>query len=132
MSNTDEAIDNVLEQSFELAFPKTNIYSHIPETDIIFFYKIAVRICFLVLIINLFSITYLVFRYPTKIFRKLTTANVLVVVVTFVVLAIGENDEEARFLISILPIMAATSWILYPPTIEPVQADDIQANTNRD
>ena len=88
---------------------ETRIYSHDPNSIFIQTYKLLYKLLASVLIINLIVLVYIEFAGSNDRIGNLTETDNLVIWLTgclMVLMAIGEKGEGARFVISILPMLA--------------------------
>lgn len=88
---------------------ETRIYSHDPNSIFIQAYKLIYKLLASLLIINLMVLVYLKLFHSTDRVVDLTETDNLIIWLTgclIVLMAIGEKGEEARFVISILPLIA--------------------------
>ena len=91
---------------------RTSVYSHAPDHAVFRLYRPAVWVLSGLLLANLIGLGARVLRRPRDAARLLAAPRNLLVVVTaysVVVLAVGDASEEARFLISLLPLLAAAA-----------------------
>jgi hypothetical protein len=93
---------------------KTGIYAYQPRSRMFLLYKPAVWIAGFWFLLNLTLLTLRFFKHPLKALGP--TENILIVFTagSLIFSAIGEGEEEARFLISLLPLLAVFPRVLSP------------------
>jgi 4-amino-4-deoxy-L-arabinose transferase-like glycosyltransferase len=88
---------------------RTSIYQHNPESDILGLYKLAVRLASGYLLLNSVKLVVgVIYSGENPLLLLGIPDNLLIIITVGSVgfLAIGDSYEEARFLISILPLLA--------------------------
>jgi len=89
----------------------TSIYSYKPEHAIFLFYRPAVWISSVILFASLLWLIVSLARAKGHRWQSVFAAPehilIILTVLSIILLSIGESGEEARFLISVLPLMAA-------------------------
>lgn len=107
-------ISGTIKSMCNLLSGKTNIYSHAPKSSFIWLYKLLVAITSLSIIINIILLIVLSLLNPKKLFIALKNPDSIIIVFTFfsmIFYSISEKGEEARFLISLLPMLSTLPFL---------------------
>ena len=101
----------MLERVNDLLSAKTRIYGHKPTSKIFSLYKLIVQITSSILIVSFIQLTIQAFKYSSlkPLIQSLTRPDTLIILFALyclLILSIGDAGEEARFLITILPLLA--------------------------
>lgn len=122
LENPKESILHAIDRINELLSANTEIYGFKPKSKWFGVYKIIVKVTSSLIIINLgMFIVYIIKKFPKPRFDNLLseTDNILLIFTAFcvVILSIGEAGEEARFLMSVLPLLAALPVFIEPDSL---------------
>lgn len=102
------ALQNVSRSLFRLVRAETRIYDHRPEHWLLSLYRPLVWITALWFFLNLVRLTWwTIGPHRTTTLGQVDTLLIVVTSACFFFAALGETAEEARMLISLLPLMAA-------------------------
>jgi len=103
-SNPNEAFNYLWEKTITFIQPRTDMYANDPQAPVIRVYRIIVRSLFIVFPFLLVSIVVKFVWKPVTIFQ-VDTWVILVTGFISLMPIIGESGEEARFVISVVPLL---------------------------
>lgn len=122
---------HIINRISELLEPQTGVYDYQPSDWLFGLYRLAVRIASGLLIINLLLLFVELVKRPRHSFKLLTLPeNTLILLASFTVfvLAVGESGEEARLVITVLPLFALLPMVEQVHTVEGDGAIVAEAN----
>lgn len=103
----------------ELLTPKTQMFQGEGPTALeMNLYRLAVNIMVLIFITNLMNMFQHFLRNPMAEANRLETILIVITTGTILFLAIGDRGEEARFILSILPMWVALPTIIIHPALQ--------------
>ena len=88
----------------------TSMYYFVPQHSVLLYYRIAVQLATAFLVAQFITIVVGIFFFKVKLSTLFGDAGNILLVLTFcslLFLSLGDKGEEARFLLSILPLLAA-------------------------
>jgi hypothetical protein len=88
---------------------QTSLYGNAPSHSILKVYKLSVALASVLLMVNILILSVYVVAAKKQCFQLLVSTDNIVIITTFLVicfLALAESGEEARFLLSVLPLFA--------------------------
>lgn len=116
-----QAATQALQKLFYFASAPTEIYTHTPDQPALVVYRSASLLLFLLLFANALLLFLLFLEAPKRALTLLAEPQNLLICVaicSLVFLALGEAEEEARLVLSILPMVAGLPMAGRPSTEE--------------
>jgi hypothetical protein len=111
IANPREALRDGARKVIRFAMARTSIYGHAaPAHPVLSVYRVAAPAAFAFMFVNLLALALHAIRARARCYLLLAPAENLLLLITFsslLVLSLGEAKEEARLVLSVLPLIAA-------------------------
>lgn len=104
-----QAFMHLMKRIADFTRPQIDLYSHRPRAPVLTAYQIIVKILYILLAGIIIYHLYRIIRNWRQIFSEESIIIILAAFLTFIPV-IGETDEEARFVISVLPLLMIVTF----------------------
>jgi len=104
-----DLVVGIAQRAWIFATGPTAIYGHQPTHLVLWLYRPLVWLSALALVFRLCRCALAARRYPVWIFEQPANQATLAAALTILVLAVGESGEQARFLLSVVPLLVVTA-----------------------